>query len=179
MWEWLQSLSGGAASFVGSLTGSAIGLVALLIGALFNAHLNRRRDDVLRKADGRAAAAALQAELSGVRRTLMRNANTLDTPEGDFVAPDLAHSIRVLPSIIPKIGLLDSDTIREVIDIYIIIDQYCEQLILLGGRIVENMPDHRRLVRMPQIRSENVATMNRNMAVLMETAITRLNAYLT
>jgi len=34
----------GQAAFLGSLTGGLIGLVALLLGALFNTHLNRRRD---------------------------------------------------------------------------------------------------------------------------------------
>src|SRR5215217_5010526 len=41
MWGWLQGLSGGAATAVGSATGAAIGRVALLLGALFNARLNR------------------------------------------------------------------------------------------------------------------------------------------
>ena len=63
---WLEDLSGGAANFVGSFTGAAVGLIAILIGALFNAHLNRRRDDRLRRLEARAAATALRAELSAV-----------------------------------------------------------------------------------------------------------------
>jgi uncharacterized membrane protein (DUF4010 family) len=47
MIEWLQGLQGGAATFVGALTGSAIGFMALVLGALFNAHLNRKRDNDL------------------------------------------------------------------------------------------------------------------------------------
>ena len=73
MFEWLQGLSGGAAAFVGSLTGSAIGLVALLLGALFNAYLNRRRDDALRNADARSVAAALRAELITIEEMLLAN----------------------------------------------------------------------------------------------------------
>jgi hypothetical protein len=38
-WEWLQTASPGQATFVGTLTGSFFGLVALLLGALFNASL--------------------------------------------------------------------------------------------------------------------------------------------
>jgi hypothetical protein len=53
----------GEAAFVGALIGSSIGLVALLLGALFNAELNRRRDDRLRREDRRAVATALRAEL--------------------------------------------------------------------------------------------------------------------
>src|SRR5712672_3531284 len=83
MWEWLSGLSGGAATFIGSLTGSLIGLLALLAGALFNAHLNRRRDDRLRKDETRAIATAIQAELLGIHRTLVDNATDLKKPDHD------------------------------------------------------------------------------------------------
>ena len=55
-WQWLQTASQGQASFVGTLMGSFLGLVALLLGALFNAHLNRCRDDRLRNEDRSAVA---------------------------------------------------------------------------------------------------------------------------
>jgi hypothetical protein len=48
-WKWLATLPAGSASFVGTLTGSSFGLLAILIGALFNARLNRSRDDRLTK----------------------------------------------------------------------------------------------------------------------------------
>jgi hypothetical protein len=63
IWHGLRDASQGQATFLGTLTGSSIGLIALLIGALFNAHLNRRRDDRLRREEQRTVAAALQAEL--------------------------------------------------------------------------------------------------------------------
>jgi hypothetical protein len=56
-WQWLEDASQGQATFIGSLIGSSIGLIALLLGALFNAHLNRRRDDRLRREEQRATAA--------------------------------------------------------------------------------------------------------------------------
>ena len=95
MWEWLSSLSGGAATFIGSLTGSAIGLIALLIGALFNAHLNRRRDDRLREIDTRGLAVALLAELRGICTTLKSGAADFEKGESgtDFAAPDLTHMV--------------------------------------------------------------------------------------
>jgi hypothetical protein len=52
-WEWLQTVSQGQATFVGALTGSFFGLLALLLGALANAGLNRGRDNRLRKEDQR------------------------------------------------------------------------------------------------------------------------------
>ena len=64
-WDWLAKLSPGSAGFVGTFTGSTLRLLAILIGALFNARLNRRRDDDIREADRIATASALFAELSG------------------------------------------------------------------------------------------------------------------
>jgi len=57
MWEWLEGLKGGAPAFVGAMTGSLLGLVSLVLGALFNAHLNRKRDDQIRRADKASVAA--------------------------------------------------------------------------------------------------------------------------
>ena len=73
-WEWLQTASQGQATFVGTLTGSFFGLLALLLGALANAGLNRSRDNRLRKEDQRAVATALRAELEALHRTLKDNA---------------------------------------------------------------------------------------------------------
>lgn len=75
MWEWLQGLNGGAAAFVGSATGSAIGLVALLLGALFNFGLNRRRDALLRREEANAVAAALYGEVLLIQRELAKIGN--------------------------------------------------------------------------------------------------------
>ena len=91
MWSWLESLEGGAANFVGSFTGAVVGLVAIVIGALFNAHLNRKRDDRLKKADARAIAAALKAELEGIDKTLLENADDLEKGTKEFMVPNLAH----------------------------------------------------------------------------------------
>src|SRR5215471_19248105 len=76
-WKWLQTAPQGQATFVGALTGSFLGLVALLLGALFNAHLNRKRDDRLRREDQRAVASALRTELAGCRRALLTNIQEL------------------------------------------------------------------------------------------------------
>src|SRR5687767_2706926 len=100
MWQWLQGLSGGAAQAVGSAIGAGIGLIALLLGALFNAHLNRRRDDRLRHEERRGVATALRAELAGLARTLEENAKLLQDPRGGFITPDVSHSVRVMPQVV-------------------------------------------------------------------------------
>jgi hypothetical protein len=75
-WDWLSKLPQGSASFVGTLTGSTLGLFALLIGALVNAQLSRNRDDALREADRVATASALYADY---RASTELSWKTLDT----------------------------------------------------------------------------------------------------
>src|SRR5262250_663885 len=115
-WEWLQTASQGQATFVGTLTGSFFGHLALLLGALFNACLNRKRDDRLRREDQRAVATALRAELEALRRTLKDNAESMSQedyakPDENVHVPDLAQSIRIMPEVLSKLGLLDGKTI--------------------------------------------------------------------
>jgi hypothetical protein len=63
MWKWLSELQGAQTGFIGSLTGSALGIVALVIGALINFWLNRKRDAHLLTEDADAVAAALYGEI--------------------------------------------------------------------------------------------------------------------
>ncbi len=123
MWQWLHNLSSGQATFLGSLTGSSIGLIALLLGALFNAHLNRRRDDRRRREDRRAVATALQAELVGLSHSLQSTIGQKD-PER---RAEYAVIVRVFPRMVPKLGLLEPDTIRSVIDAYNEVDAFCQE----------------------------------------------------
>jgi hypothetical protein len=181
MVEWLQSLQGGAATAIGALVGSVIGFVALVAGALFNSKLNRDRDDRVLRLETRAVAAAIRAELGSVETTLRENASGLrrDPPSEGFVLPDIAHSVRMFPGLVSKIGLLgDPALIGAVVEAYIVIDQYCENLLLAGGQLGGNMPDHRRVVAMPPARSEFVARMNENMAERARNAMHLLDRFI-
>lgn len=182
MWVWLQGLSQGQAAFLGSLTGASIGLVALLLGALFNAHLNRRRDDSLRRQDRRAVATALKAELAGLKETLVSNAEGLKDrpPQEVFLLPALAHSVRVLPHMLPKVGLLDPETIQSVIAAYVVVEQYFEKLLLLGGRLNERLTSQsgRRLVVLSADHAPQVIAMNTAISEVIEKAIAKLDASL-
>lgn len=177
---WLQGLQGGAATAVGALTGSVIGFGALVAGALFNAKLNRQRDDRLHRVETRGVAAAIRAELLSVETTLRENAEGLrrNAPQ-DFVVPDIAHSVRMFPGLVNKIGLLgDPSLIAEVVNAYIVIDQYCENLVMAGGQLGGNIPGHRRVVGMPAARIDFVANMNENMADRMQSAMRLLDRFL-
>jgi hypothetical protein len=151
-WQWLEDASQGQATFIGSLIGSSIGLIALLLGALFNAHLNRRRDKHLRREERETVAAALLAELVGIRNGLsevvifVKEAQERRT---NFIVSD-AVRVRVLPDMIPKLGLLGPSTIHRVLSAYSEAEGLREAFIQSGGKL-ENVSDVSltRLILMP------------------------------
>jgi hypothetical protein len=183
MWNsylaWLSSLPPGAANFVGTLTGSFLGFIALLLGALFNARLNRKRDDALREADRKAIVSALRAELGSIQMTLIGNADRVKshppTPGDGFVVPDISHSVKVFPHVLPKIGLLNGDSVRRVVDAYVLVEQYSEGLILLGGALRQDMPEGRRVIYLDADRADWVAQINRERAEFIDCAIRTLD----
>jgi hypothetical protein len=178
-WQWLQTASQGQAAFVGVLIGSSIGLVALLFGALFNAELNRRRDDRLRREDQRAVATALRAELEGLRRTLNDAAETVSqegyrTADEQVQVPDLAQSIRIMPELVSKLGLLDGIIISAVVDAYGMAEEYSAKLLLLGGRPGVTPDNFRRYVSFPPDRLVPLVQLNAVTAKVIQEAIDQL-----
>lgn len=181
--EWLEGLKGGAPTVIGALVGSLIGFLTLVLGALFNAHLNRKRDDRLRQLETRGVAVALRAELAGIAESLTENSKKLrdDPPTSNesFFIPDLAHSVRMFQELASKVGLLgDTLIITEVVSAYVVIDQYCETLLMPGGRLGTNMPEHRRIIAMPHQRAASVADINDQVAARLQNVIKVLNRFL-
>src|SRR4051812_23625280 len=60
----LKSWQGG----IGALIGAFFGFIALIVGALFNYHLSRKRDSHLRADEVRAVAAAIYGEILLLRK---------------------------------------------------------------------------------------------------------------
>jgi hypothetical protein len=178
-WDWLAKLPPGSASFIGTLTGSTFGLFAILIGALVNAHLNRRRDDAIREADRVALASALYAELSGVHRAFIENAEHLakrpPEPGHGFAVP--APSVKIFTELISNLGLLKSDTISSVMTAYLLTEQYLEGLILLGGALQDNMPKDRQIVYLDAEHADTVRRMNEIKAGPVKEAMQALAPY--
>ena len=182
-WDWLRDLSQGQASFLGSLTGAAVGLIALLLGALFNAHLNRRRDDRLRREDQRAVAIALRSELEGLRRILNDNAEDVKQkglkPDEELLVADVASAIRIMPEMVSKLGLLDGTTIiSAVVKAYSVVEEYCVRLLLLGGKLREDLTPHRKLVALPPRNVPDLIRLNTVTAEVIEEAIVQLDRFL-
>lgn len=177
-WSWLDKLPTGSASFVGTLTGSSFGLLAILAGALFNAHLSRNRDDAIRNANRIALASALQAELRGIHRTLIENAQGLEErpPSEGFVVPRL--TVKILPEVLDNIGILKPETIRPVMDAYILTEQYVDRLILLGGSLHPHMPIDRQLVYLDAQKTNDIIAFNKATADGVKNGIDALTPYL-
>jgi hypothetical protein len=106
MVSWLATLPEGAANFLGSLAGAGLGLIAILAGALYNARLNRKRDDRLRRDDAASVARALSAELRMISSVLRDNARSFqDSPRiGGAAGADVVHLIKVFPAIVSRLG---------------------------------------------------------------------------
>jgi hypothetical protein len=142
--------------------------------------LNRGRDDQLRDEDRVALASTLYAELTGIHRSFIENAEHLtDKPpssDGGFVVPE--PSIKLLPEMLSKLGLLRADTIRTVMDAYVLTEQYLEQLILAGGTLQSNMPENRQIVYLDAQPAEFVIEFNRTRAGVVKEAVNALAPYL-
>jgi hypothetical protein len=125
-------------------------------------------------------ATALYAELLGVHRSLVENAQHLtDKPpdfDGGFMVPE--PSVKILPEMVSKISLLGSDTIRKVMDAYVLTEQYLEGLILLGGTLQSNMPESRQLVYLDAQHAKFVIEYNQVKAGVVKEAINSLATYL-
>ena len=66
-----------AAAFLGALAGAGGGLLAIILGALLNAELNRRRDDRLRREETEALIKSLASEMEAIAIAARTNAATL------------------------------------------------------------------------------------------------------
>lgn len=111
--------------WVGNVIGSLIGLVALLIGALFNAHLNRNRDDRMRQQEIESVRSAIGTELRCFALTFDERFHTLERfvgeQDGERTSPEVVAIRLTLPepvvyhALASKIGLLGKDEVSAVI----------------------------------------------------------------
>ncbi|GAA0694602.1 hypothetical protein GCM10009429_21090 [Dyella marensis] len=110
--------------WLGNAIGSSIGFLALVLGALLNAHLNRRRDDRMRGENVDSVLAAAVAELIAMSLALKDRLGYLHwfvhqpNPSADVeaVAARCAPPISiVLDKIGGQLGLLDPKTTGDVV----------------------------------------------------------------
>jgi hypothetical protein len=120
----------------------------------------------------------LRTELAGCRQLLIRNSE--EAKQGgfqSFTMPDFAHSLQIMPHMIPKVGLFDMETIERVAEAYLAIERHGEGLFLLGGSLDERVPD-KRLVRLSADKAPAVIALNSAVSEVLDKAITQLDASL-
>lgn len=112
--------------------GALLGFAGLGAGALFNSHLNRRRDERLRHDEAIAVASALYGEVVIIRRSLARMANAVgrrfidngtgrsrDEPfDRHFVEQVALPPLTLYPALAARIGLLPSQLGLEIVTFY-------------------------------------------------------------
>jgi hypothetical protein len=103
--------------------GAAFGLLALMLGALFNFHLNRKRDAALRKGEMLAVATALYSEILLLREeaaTLARvigwkrSQNEDANIDEQFVADYRPREPILYPKLADKLGTLSPDLVLAI-----------------------------------------------------------------
>lgn len=131
----LMALQPSVAAFLGAIVGATITMVSVIVGALFNAHLNRRRDDRIRKQEERTVANALLAELTMLRGSHSR-AIAERQPQGNtMLIPVKEGPAEVYHALIDKIGHLDSSVLVPLIEFHTVFASLESYLVFLGGKV--------------------------------------------
>jgi hypothetical protein len=100
--------------------------IALVVGALFNFRLNRRRDAALRNDETLGIAAALYGEILLMRERMALMAKVLSNREHygeheidqQFIDDYTPSDPILYPALAPKLGLLPSDLVLEITRFY-------------------------------------------------------------
>jgi hypothetical protein len=170
LWGWLGDLEQGQATVLGLIGG----FFTLVAGALINASLNRKRDNQLRREDQRAMAVALKTELAGWNQQLEKfvEGNKSKGLSG-FPLP----TTRLLPDMIPKLGLLGSATIDRVIAAYDHVDYLAWALLWQGAEMERSDYLHSRWINVPSEKlSSAIEEIEATMTIL-KSAIAELDHY--
>jgi hypothetical protein len=101
--------------------GALLGFFALMAAALWNFHLNRRRDTLLREEEARSVAAALYGEIVLLRMEIARVARDVAHVERDsngldkhFLEAHVLSEPILYKELASKIGLLNADLVIAV-----------------------------------------------------------------
>jgi hypothetical protein len=82
--------------------------------------------------------------------------------------------VRIMPEMVNKLGLLEQETIQSVVAAHMVVEQYYERLMMVGGRPVEDLT-HRRLVGVPADKAKHVSTANVALSGVIQEAIAKLD----
>jgi hypothetical protein len=124
--------------------GSLLGLLAILIGALYNFHLNRKRDEKIRSDEANSVAAALYGEILLLRIELAQVACAVSYTfvnfgtgksqknfDSDFLEANTISDPILYMALAPKFGLLDTSLLIPIAKFYSNLQQAKKWLPLL------------------------------------------------
>lgn len=121
---------------IGSLVGSLFGLLAILGGALYNARLNRERDDRLRNEETRSVATALKAEMASIKNMLDFQVSLASRKSAiplDIHASDISQALLISDALKDRFHLLDDNVIASLVHSHAAINQYIVKLLILSN----------------------------------------------
>ncbi|TAX91559.1 hypothetical protein ELH97_06305 [Rhizobium leguminosarum] len=120
--NWLATTIG--STLFGAVVTFTFGLIALVIGALINACLNRRRDDRLRAEEAKAVSAALYGEILLMRRSVAKAAQVVANTFFGYGRKGVfdEHILELIalkdpqlyPALASKLGFLPPDTVLAI-----------------------------------------------------------------
>jgi len=133
MIKWIDALSDPAATLVGSAIGIFGGLIAILLGALFNAHLNRVRDDRILNDEKRKVATVFHEELKIIHHALVATSKQMRSSKSELPLDfDFTRLIRMFRQSMDKLALLNSEVISIVIRAYTFYETFGQRMRALG-----------------------------------------------
>ncbi|MEN5103795.1 hypothetical protein [Brucella anthropi] len=142
MWQWLADLKPAQATVVGSCIAAIFGFGTLTVGALFNAHLNRKRDDRLEEIKRLSLLRGIFAEISLIRNLLAfqlqgYRSETHSEKEWHSSASPKTFTVLYLANA-SNLSVLPKDALTQVIIFYAAVDEYEYNIKTDGGEF----PDH-------------------------------------
>jgi hypothetical protein len=97
--------------------------------------------------------------------------------------PDMAQSVRIMPDMVPKLGLLDPETIESVITAYSALEGYGELLLAMTVedfekvKVLKRLSSEGRYVLLPADKAHDLIGQNAVIVKKLQKAIAELDAY--
>ncbi|TAY66533.1 hypothetical protein ELG88_09680 [Rhizobium leguminosarum] len=144
LWAWVAGLAPAQATVFGAAIGATFGFISLTGGALFNAKLNRDRDDRLGDLERLALLRSLATEITLIRNLISYQIREYQSPAAQgqtwrsSVSPKLFSLL--YPANLSKLLGLPHDALTKVIIFHAAIDEYEYNLKTDGANFPDNAP---------------------------------------
>lgn len=140
MWEWLGELAPSQATIIGTTLGAFLGFASLTCGALFNAKLNRDRDQRLEDMKRVSLLRAVSTEIRLIKNLIVYQLGEYSLPNTQEWLSSVSPKIfsLIYPANIQQLISLPANAITKTIIFHAAIDEYEYNLQTIGIEF----PDH-------------------------------------